>query len=116
MSMSRTASSVCLTGVWTGGRIGTFRGIRDGQRGYGAMVFGDKGMARSGDYAGYGHLVKEIAAFFRTGKPPVSHEETLELYAFMEAADESKRRGGSPVRIEEVMRKARAEAMAKIGQ
>ena len=112
----QTAGSELVTGVWTGGRIGTFRGIRDGKGGYGAMVFGDKGMARSGDYAGYEPLVKEIATFFQTGKPPVSHEETLELFAFMEAADESKRRGGSPVRIDEVMRKARAEALAKIGR
>ena len=32
--------------------------------------------------------------FFRTGKPPVSAEETIEIFAFMEAADESKRKGG----------------------
>ena len=35
-------------------------------------------------------LVIEIAKFFRTGQPPVSAAETLEIYAFMEAADESK--------------------------
>ena len=49
----------------------------------------------------------EIARFFRTGKPPVSPEETLEIYAFMEAADESKRQGGVPVSIESVLAKAR---------
>ena len=39
----------------------------------------------------------EIVRFFRTGQPPVAAEETLEILAFMEAADESKRhdwRGG----------------------
>jgi len=30
-------------------------------------------------------------------------EETIEIYAFMEAADESKRRGGVPVSIEETL-------------
>ena len=37
-------------------------------------------------------------------------ETTLELLAFMEAADESKRRGGAPVTIAEVMAKAGAGA------
>lgn len=110
----QTEGSELVTGVWTGGRIGTFRGIRAGRGGYGAMVFGEKGIAPAGNYAGYEPLLEEIARFFKTGKPPVSHEETLELFAFMEAADESKRRGGCPVRIEEVMKKARAEAMEKM--
>ena len=114
VSRVQTPGGELVTGVWTGGRIGTFRGIRSGRGGYGAVVFGEKGIARSGDYAGYKPLVEEIATFFRTGRPPVSHEETLELFAFMEAADESKRRGGSPVALEEVMKKARVEAMRKI--
>ena len=44
---------------------------------------------------------------------PVSAEETLELYAFMEAADESKRRGGAEVTLKEVLEKARAEVAGK---
>jgi hypothetical protein len=43
--------------------------------------------------------------FFQTGIAPVSPEETLEIFAFMEAADESKRQGGAPVKIREVMKK-----------
>ena len=54
-------------------------------------------------------LVVEICKFFRTGKPPVAAEETIEIFAFMEAADESKRQGGKPVTIESVMAKAKAE-------
>ena len=56
----------------------------------------------SGDYA---PLVREIMKFFQTGIAPVTPEETLEIFAFMEAADESKRQGGKPVRISEVMKK-----------
>ena len=111
----QTAGSELVTGVWGDGRVGTFRGIRQGQRGYGAMVFGSNGIARSGSYTGYKPLVEEIAKFFKTGKPPVSHAETLEIFAFMEAADESKRRGGSPVQVAEVMEKARKLALEKIG-
>ena len=40
--------------------------------------------------------------FFRTGVPPVAAEETVEMFAFMKAADESKRRGGQPVVVAEV--------------
>jgi hypothetical protein len=43
--------------------------------------------------------------FFQSGVAPVSPEETLELFAFMEAADESKRQGGAPVKIREVVKK-----------
>ncbi len=52
----------------------------------------------------------EIARFFRTGKPPVSAEETLEIFAFMEAADESKRQGGAPVALKTVLEQARKQA------
>ena len=98
-----------VTGTWKGGRVGTFRGIRAGKAGYGALVFGSKGIVPSGGYGGYEPLVVEICKFFRSGKPPVSAEETLQLFAFMEAADESKRRGGVPVTLDSVMKKAREQ-------
>jgi hypothetical protein len=50
---------------------------------------------------------------FRTGQAQVSPEETLELYAFMEAADESKRRGGAEVKLTDVLAKARSEVAGK---
>lgn len=116
VSRVQTDSSELVTGVWADGRIGTFRGIRGpGRGGYGAMVFGEKGIAQSGGYEGYGPLVERIAEFFHTHKPPVDHAETIELFAFMEAADESKRRGGKPVSIEEdVMPKAQEKAQQRI--
>jgi len=102
-----------VVGRWNDGRVASFRGIRDGAAGYGATVFGSKSIAPSGGYDGYEPLVIEIVKFFKTGKPPVSAEETLEIYAFMEAADESKRQSGAPVTIESVMAKARKEAAEK---
>ena len=107
VSRVQTEGTEHVTGVWNDGRIGTYRGIRAGKADYGAMVFGSKGIAPSGGYGGYEPLVVEIARFFRTGKPPVSAEETLEIFAFMEAADESKRQGGVPVTLESVLEKAR---------
>ncbi len=103
-----------VTGTWKDGRVGTFRGIRPpGKADYGALVFGSKGIAPSGGYGGYEPLVVEICKFFETGKPPVSAEETLEIFAFMEAADESKRRDGSPVTLDSVLAKAREARKAE---
>jgi hypothetical protein len=96
-------------GVWKGGRIGTFRGIRAGHADYGATVFGSKGIVPSGGYGGYEPLVVEIVRFFKTGQPPVSADETIEMFAFMEAADESKRQGGKPVSLESVLTRARSQ-------
>jgi hypothetical protein len=103
-----------VVGVWQGGRIGTFRGARSGKRGYGGTAFGEKAVEQIGPYGGYKPLVVEIVKFFRTGKPPVSEQETLEIYAFMEAADESNRKGGVPVSVTEVLQKARKEAQKKL--
>jgi predicted dehydrogenase len=102
-----------VTGTWKDGRIGTFRGIRGGKADYGALVFGSKGIAPSGGYGGYEPMVEEICRFFKTGKPPVSAEETLEIYAFMEAADESKRHDGAPVTLKSVLDKAGKESHGK---
>ncbi len=101
-------------GQWSGGRIGTFRGIRSGGSGYGGTAFTEKGVFQIGGYEGYRPLVVEIVKFFRTKQVPVAAEETIELYAFMEAADESKRRGGSPAKIDEVMQKAKADAEKRL--
>ncbi|MCA9101243.1 MAG: Gfo/Idh/MocA family oxidoreductase [Planctomycetales bacterium] len=99
-----------VTGVWSDGRIGSFRGIRQGKSDYGALVFGSKAIERSGGYAGYEPLVEAIATFFKTGQPPVSADETIELFAFMEAADESKRRNGATVSIRDVIDQASTAA------
>jgi hypothetical protein len=89
------------------------RGIRQGSSGYGGVVYGEKEIKALGSYAGYDPLLVEIVRFFTTGILPVSPEETLEIFAFMTAADESKNKGGIPVRMEKVMEEARKEA-AKI--
>jgi predicted dehydrogenase len=107
-----------VTGVWKDGRVGAFRGIRDGLPAYGATVYGTSGVAHDGIEEGcatdvYRPLVRAIARFFKTGKPPVTPEQTLEIYAFMEAAHQSRRRGGCTVMLEEVLQKARQDAAAK---
>jgi predicted dehydrogenase len=113
VSRAHTADTDVVTGIWRDGRVGTFRGLRGGKTGYGAVVFGSKGIGPSGSYGGYEPLLVEIARFFQTGKPPVAAEETLEILAFMEAADESKRENGALVTIESVMDKAKATNAAR---
>lgn len=101
-----TADTDMVTGTWSDGRIGTFRGTRSGKSGYGGTVFAEKGIAPIGDYEGYNPLLVRIIDFFKTGIVPVSATETLEICAFMEAADESKKRGGAPVSIDSMFKRA----------
>jgi hypothetical protein len=114
VTRTQTKNSEFVTGVWNDGRIGTFRGIRSGKSGYGGTAFGTKDAGPIGGYGGYAPLLVEVVKFFRSGEAPVSAEETTDLYAFMEAADESKRQGFVPVKIADVMAKAQAEAEKKV--
>lgn len=105
-----TEGADVVTGIWEDGRIGTFRGIREGKRGYGGTIYGEKDNVNLGTYAGYNPLLKEIVKYFETGIIPVNPEETLEILAFMEAADFSKKKGGKPVSMEQIMEKSRKES------
>ncbi|NBV22576.1 MAG: gfo/Idh/MocA family oxidoreductase [Proteobacteria bacterium] len=91
-----------VTGKWKGGRTGIFREAK----GYTGIAKGDKGEAPVGAYDGYDPLIAEVIKAFQSGIVPVKPEETIELFAFMEAADESKRRGGAEVTLAEVLKKA----------
>lgn len=96
-----------VVGTWKDGRIGTFRGTRTGKHDYGGTAYGAKGNLSLGPFKGYDNLLVQIINFFRTGKLPVTPEETLEIYAFMEAADQSRRHGGASVSMEAVMQQAK---------
>jgi hypothetical protein len=80
-SVTRTHSADfdLVTGLWSDGRIGTFRGIRRGAANFGGTAFGEKGTAPVGAFDGYRPLLVEIVKFFQTGEAPVSAEETLNL-------------------------------------
>lgn len=97
-----------VTGVWKNGRVGTYRGLRRNKAEFGAVAFGTKAILPMTKGDGYEPLCREAAKFFRSGVAPVPANETIEVLAFMEAADESKRQGGKPVSVAEVISKARA--------
>jgi predicted dehydrogenase len=113
VTRAHTKDTDLVIGIWKDGRIGTFRGTRSGRHGYGALVFGEKSIQSIGKFGGYQPLVRQVVKFFKTGTPPVTTDQMLEMFAFMEAADESKRQDGVPVSLESVLDKARAEVAAR---
>jgi hypothetical protein len=104
-----TPDTDVVTGIWSGGRVGTLRGLRNAKTPHQVIIFGTKAVEAQQGGGDYANLVKEVVKFFQTGNPPVSAQETIEMFAFMEAADESKRRGGIPVTIADVIEKAKNE-------
>ncbi|HET7219056.1 MAG TPA: Gfo/Idh/MocA family oxidoreductase [Vicinamibacterales bacterium] len=102
----KTDTSDTVVGRWKDGRIGTMRGLIHGKQEYGAIAFGTKAVLATpvpmtSNYRG---LLVEIVKFFQTGVAPIDPDETLEIIAFMEAAELSKGRGGAPVPLAEVTR------------
>jgi hypothetical protein len=89
-----------IVGRWKDGRIGTVR-VQRPDSGYGAIAFRPKQVVQTHEkmQAGYGPLLKEVVRFFETKIPPVPNEETLELFAFMDAAQRSKAAGGQPMKL-----------------
>ncbi len=95
-----TEGTDIVTGKWKDGRLGVVRGIRKGKQDYGIALFGEKAILHSESKpSGYRPLLVEIVKFFQTGVAPVNPDETLEMFAFMEAADESKAKGGVAVSL-----------------
>ena len=98
-----TKTNDVVTVRWKDGRIGVVRGMSDGPgRGYGSMAFTEKGPVDLGGYEGYAPMLEEILKFFRTGVVPYPPEETEEIFAVMAAAEESAKRGGAPVKLDEI--------------
>lgn len=121
VTCTSTPTAESITGVWSDGRVGTFRGIKQGAMKYSATVFGDKGVSTAGiyghgapvkgivptddKYMGYEGIAIEMAKFFKGGPTPVPPAETIELFAFMHAAHESKRQNGAAVKLADVLKK-----------
>jgi predicted dehydrogenase len=110
VSRFQTEDTEFCVGQWEGGRIGTVRGLRSGEHSYGGTVFAEKKIEYLPMISSYDPMLKAIALFFTTGQPPVPQDETIEIYAFMSAADRSKTQSGKPVLVAEVLAEARAEA------
>lgn len=103
-----TPSTLAVTGVWKNGRIGTYRGTRPGcgTQDFGGMVFGEDGIVSIRDGGENEALVREMVAFFKTGKTPVDARDTIEIFAFMDAAEQSRRQEGKAVSTTDIIEKA----------
>jgi hypothetical protein len=91
-----------VVGQWQDGRLGTVRGIRKGDASFGLLAFGAKAVRfvpSPGFDVSYPLALKQIVRFFETGEIPVSNAESVEIIAFMEAAQKSRQMGGVPVRL-----------------
>ncbi len=99
VSRTYTPDADVLVGRWKGGRIGTVRALRPYSE-FGAVVFRPKEILQSDPKmkTGYGPLLVQIAKFFETRQAPVANEETLEIFAFLDAAQRSKATG-APVKL-----------------
>lgn len=91
-----------VVGIWDNDRIGTLRGIRKGAGGYGGMVHTEKSIVHLNKVDGYNALLEEIIKFFSTRTPPVEVEETLDIIAFMEAAERSKAANGATIMLADI--------------
>jgi len=95
-----------VVGTWDDGRIGSVRGTRTGQHIYGGTVYTEKGAVVVDPHEGYTNLLTVIIEFFKTGNSPINPNETLEIMAFMEAADLSRKKRGKAVKMETVFKKS----------
>jgi hypothetical protein len=100
VTRTSTTDGDVVVGTWKDGRMGTVRGLRPSSD-YGAVVFRAHETVEShAKTPGGGDvLIQEIVKFFQSGKAPVRNEETLEIFAFMDAAQRSKEQGGRPVAL-----------------
>ena len=89
------------TGLWSGGRIASIRGLRKGNTPYGFIAFGEKSVVTQGvspEFI-YRELLKQIVNMFTTKEMPIDLRETLEIVAFIEAAKASAEGGGQSVKM-----------------
>jgi len=101
VSRCRTDCGDLTTGVWPDGRIGSFRALHEGRQppGFGMTVFGSQSIKTLHFPATYHELLSAILQFFRSRQPPVPNDESLEIFALMQAAENSVQQNGLPVRL-----------------
>jgi predicted dehydrogenase len=108
---SSTPDVSVVTGLWEGGRLGTLYALHTlpmGSTSYKLIRFGQEKITEQASQGDYTPMLREIIKFFQTKQAPVTPKQTLEIYAFMEAAQESKRQNGKSVSLREVLTKAGA--------
>jgi len=96
-----TPDADVIVGKWKDGRLGTVRALRPYGK-FGAVVFRSDEKVNQSDPKStdsYRPLLVEIVKFFETKQPPFPNEDTIEMFAFMDAAQRSKEAGGAPMKL-----------------
>lgn len=97
VTVTTNADHDLAVGVWEDGRVGTLRGNRKGNRRFGALIHREQGTEHVDVYADgkpyYASMLEEVIRMFQTGAAPIDMTETLEVIAFLEAANESRETG-----------------------
>lgn len=97
VTVTTNADHDLAVGVWEDGRVGTLRGNRKGNRRFGALIHREQGTEHVDVYADgkpyYASMLEEVIRMFQTGAAPIDLTETLEVIAFLEAANESRETG-----------------------
>jgi len=93
-----TADTDIITAVWADGRVGSIHLVRPDMA-FGIVVFQSGGKAKvlSPIAVDYAPLLRKIVAFYGSKAAPVSANETLEVFALMEAAQRSMKSGALEV-------------------
>ncbi len=107
-----TSHTSVVTGTWADGSVGTLHAMHRWPAEYRLTKFGDTGIFEQREAGDYTPLVREIVKFFHTRTAPVSMAETINIYAFMEAADESRRWGGTSIELTTVLERAQGRSGA----
>jgi hypothetical protein len=102
VTRTATADTDVVTCRWKDGRIGTMRALRPSSD-YGAVVFRKTAKNQQSEVKAIvpnaHQLDEELVKFFTTRVPPVPNDDTLELMAFLDAAQRSKEAGGAPMKL-----------------
>lgn len=104
VSRTHTEGADVLVGVWDDNRIGVVRGTRQGKNAYGGTIYCEKAAVALGAFNGYNPLLERIVEFFDTKVVPFDGKETLEICAFIEAADVSKFSNGRSIDLNHVIK------------
>jgi hypothetical protein len=100
VSRMKSADEDVITGRWNDGKLGTVHLQRPYGK-FGAVVFlkGNKLNAEPDIQFSYVPLVRAIVTFMQTKKPAVPNEVTMEIFAFMDAAQRSEAADGKAVAL-----------------
>lgn len=113
VTRTTTPAESVVTGIWTGNRSGSLHALHNlpmHSTAYKLVRFDGEDVFEQKTQGDYNPMLREIVKFFTTKVAPVTPVQTLEIYGFLQAAEESRRLGGVPVSIRKVLTQAGAPA------